>query len=86
MGQEKEVFVYRLIVEDSIDEGMLAIADEKLKLEENLSTNLHKTRMPTDSNDGTPVASDNEDSNSSVPGGPQQSSDVATLLGNILEL
>ena len=38
VGQEKEVTVYRLIVENSIDEGMLAIADEKLKLEENLSS------------------------------------------------
>ncbi|XP_075241493.1 uncharacterized protein LOC142336493 isoform X2 [Convolutriloba macropyga] len=82
VGQEKEVCVYRLIVENSIDEGMLAIAEEKLKLEENLSSNVRA--VPTDSNEGTPAVSENEDSNSIS--GPQQSSDVATLLGNILDL
>ena len=69
-------------MENSIDEGMLAIAEEKLKLEENLSSNVRA--VPTDSNEGTPAVSENEDSNSIS--GPQQSSDVATLLGNILDL
>jgi SWI/SNF-related matrix-associated actin-dependent regulator 1 of chromatin subfamily A len=36
VGQTKEVNVYKLISKDSIEEGMLAIADKKCKLAENL--------------------------------------------------
>ena len=58
MGQEKEVTVYRLIVENSIDEGMLAIADEKLKLEENLSNTAGTAASGTGSDKNSSVEND----------------------------
>ena len=39
IGQTKEVIVYRLISQDSVEEGMLAIAEEKLKLGREISEN-----------------------------------------------
>lgn len=39
MGQTKPVSIYRLISESSIEEGMLLVAEEKLKLEQDITSN-----------------------------------------------
>lgn len=39
MGQKKPVSIYRLISESSIEEGMLLVAEEKLKLEQDITSN-----------------------------------------------
>ena len=77
-------------MENSIDEGMLAIADEKLKLEENLSSSSGGSRSGMKSSEDVDGANeetevrDNEDSNGSVVNAP--SADVASLLSSILDL
>lgn len=38
VGQTKEVFVHKLIAEDSIEEYILKMADMKLKLDKNVSS------------------------------------------------
>jgi SWI/SNF-related matrix-associated actin-dependent regulator 1 of chromatin subfamily A len=39
IGQEKEVVIYKLIAEGTIEEGMNLIANEKLKLEKEVTSN-----------------------------------------------
>lgn len=39
MGQTKPVSIYRLISESTIEEGMLLVAEEKLKLEQDITSN-----------------------------------------------
>ena len=39
MGQTRPVSIYRLISESSIEEGMLMVAEEKLKLEQDITSN-----------------------------------------------
>lgn len=38
IGQTKEVTVYKLITEQTIEEGMMAIANDKLKLEQEVTS------------------------------------------------
>lgn len=38
IGQEKEVVIYKLITEGTIEEGMNLIANEKLKLEKEVTS------------------------------------------------
>lgn len=38
LGQEKEVVIYKLITEGTIEEGMNVIANEKLKLEKEVTS------------------------------------------------
>lgn len=39
MGQTRPVTIYRLITEDTIEDGMLMVAEEKLKLEQDITAN-----------------------------------------------
>lgn len=46
LGQTKEVVVYKLISKGTIEEGMMSIANEKLRLGKNISNQVEETDLP----------------------------------------